>query len=318
MLWEVQAGPQVSVLIPTFNMRGTLLRALASLRLQRFEDFEAIVVDDGSTDGSAALVERCAASWGDRRLRCVRLPRNLGRGSARAAALAEARGEFCAFLDADDWLLPHKLEAQVALLRAEPACALVDTGFAVVLGSATSNTGAHRPGAPDAYAARVLGVATLNAAGPEFFRHVRVSAMPVRSPTALLRRERAVEVGFDARLRRGEDFDFITRYLLGQTYARLPALGYVYQADSRMQLRTYGASSLAGTYAALKHLRRQPYSACVEVGRRLAKLPAYAGLFALGQQARLASHGLRPATDAELATISSAESAIAATSAQLG
>ena len=314
MLCWMRGRPQVSVLIPTFNMRGTLLRALASLRLQRFEDFEAIVVDDGSTDGSAALVARCAGTWGASRLRCVRLPRNLGRGSARAAALAEARGEFCAFLDADDWLLPHKLEAQVALLRAEPACALVDTGFAVVLGRAEAEARSVR----EACDARVLGVATLDAAGPAFFRHLRVGPMPVRSPTALLRRERAAKVGFDARLRRGEDFDFITRYLLGQTYARLPALGYVYQADSRLQLRTYGASSLAGTYAALKHLRRQPYSACVEVGRRLGKLPAYAGLFALGQQARLASHGLRPPTDAERATLAEAESAIATASAQLG
>ena len=87
-------------------------RALESISAQTFADFEAIVVDDGSTDGSAGIV----ADYPDPRFRLIAQP-NAGPGAARNAGFAHARGEFIAFLDADDEWLPYYLEECVSLLE---------------------------------------------------------------------------------------------------------------------------------------------------------------------------------------------------------
>lgn len=87
-------------------------RALDSIAAQTFADFEAIVVDDGSTDDGAAIV----ADYPDPRFRLIRQP-NAGPGAARNVGVAQARGEFIAFLDADDEWLPHYLYESVRLLE---------------------------------------------------------------------------------------------------------------------------------------------------------------------------------------------------------
>lgn len=89
-----------------------MLRALDSIRAQTFEDFEAIVVDDGSTDHGASLVK----AYSDPRFRLVSQS-NAGPGAARNRGIAAASGEFIAFLDADDEWLPTYLEESLALLN---------------------------------------------------------------------------------------------------------------------------------------------------------------------------------------------------------
>jgi glycosyltransferase involved in cell wall biosynthesis len=106
-------SPQVSVVIPTYNRASLLGRALRSVLNQTLSDLECIVVDDGSTDQTVALVE----GFQDPRLRVVRLPGNGGCGRARNTGIRVARGELIAFLDSDDEWLPQKLERQVARLR---------------------------------------------------------------------------------------------------------------------------------------------------------------------------------------------------------
>jgi glycosyltransferase involved in cell wall biosynthesis len=100
-------APAVSVIVAAWNAAATIERALGSLASERDVAFECIVVDDGSTDGTGALVARIAA--GDERFRLVSLPRNEGVSMARNRGLAEARGEWLAFLDADDRLTPGAL-----------------------------------------------------------------------------------------------------------------------------------------------------------------------------------------------------------------
>jgi hypothetical protein len=101
----------VSIVIPLYNKAPYVRRALASILTQTWQDFEVIVVDDGSTDGGADIVARCA----DRRVRLICQP-NAGPGAARNRGLREARYELVAFLDADDEWLPEYLARSVGFL----------------------------------------------------------------------------------------------------------------------------------------------------------------------------------------------------------
>jgi glycosyltransferase involved in cell wall biosynthesis len=108
-------APLVSVIIPTYNRAHLLPRALESVLGQTLEDFEVLIVDDGSTDDTADLVERYAAE--DGRVCYLRQPANRGVSAARNRGLREARGEFVAFLDSDDEWFPSKLKKQVDRFR---------------------------------------------------------------------------------------------------------------------------------------------------------------------------------------------------------
>jgi glycosyltransferase involved in cell wall biosynthesis len=110
-------APQVSVVIPAYNAAWCVGRAIDSVLAQTFRDFELIVVDDGSTDGTAAVL----AAYGDK-LRVV-AQANGGMSNARNAGIRAASGRYLAFLDADDRWLPDKLARQVALLDARPELA---------------------------------------------------------------------------------------------------------------------------------------------------------------------------------------------------
>lgn len=93
--------PCISFIVPVYNMERLLPRALRSLRAQTLTDFEAILINDGSKDGSAALCAQAAAE--DARFRFIDQP-NGGVAAARNAGLDAARGEYIFFLDPDDWV----------------------------------------------------------------------------------------------------------------------------------------------------------------------------------------------------------------------
>lgn len=112
------AHPAVSVIVPCWNAEQTIEATLASLRDQTFADFEVILVDDGSTDGTLSALDRWAAA--DARFRVFQVA-NGGPSRARNhAALMLARGDILAFLDADDLWVSTKLELVVEALRADP------------------------------------------------------------------------------------------------------------------------------------------------------------------------------------------------------
>jgi glycosyltransferase involved in cell wall biosynthesis len=111
----------VSVVIPTFNRSGYLPRAVESVLGQQGAEVEVIIVDDGSTDDTAAVVERLAAGWGAR-VRYLRQD-NAERSVARNNGLRRARGEFVAFLDSDDLWRPNHAQACLAVLNQRPEAA---------------------------------------------------------------------------------------------------------------------------------------------------------------------------------------------------
>jgi glycosyltransferase involved in cell wall biosynthesis len=102
--------PRVSVIIPAFNNEATLAEAVRSVQAQTYADWEVIVSDDASTDGTAAIAEGFGGE-----VHLVRSPENRGSGPARNAAVEAAQGELLALLDADDYWLPEFLAEQVAL-----------------------------------------------------------------------------------------------------------------------------------------------------------------------------------------------------------
>lgn len=110
---SVASSPSVSVVVPVHNGERYLKDAIESILRQDYQPFEVIAVDDGSTDGSRAIID----AFPD--IRYIYQP-NAGVASARNAGIAAARGELIAFLDQDDWWAPNKLRLQVAALREHP------------------------------------------------------------------------------------------------------------------------------------------------------------------------------------------------------
>lgn len=214
----------VSVVIPTWNRRELLSRALDSVMEQTLPVSEIIVVDDGSTDGTARMLQE----RGDPRIRCLRQA-NSGVSAARNAGLALARGEFIALLDSDDLWHADKTRLQVEWLQARPE-------FGMVLCD-VQRVHAHDPGLVDVFRRREV-----------IPRDGWVLEDVLRNPSlvpasAMFRRRVYEDVGgFDASLRTAEDLDFHLRVA-----ARWP-IGKVEQVLVQAMRGHDGLSAEAGTY----------------------------------------------------------------------
>lgn len=109
--------PTVSLIVPTYNAAGYIRRALDSALSQTYPNIEVLVVDDGSTDHTAALLQQHYGQ--DQRVRYIHQA-NAGPSVARNRGVREAQGEFIHFLDADEWLLPTKIEQSYTLFQQQP------------------------------------------------------------------------------------------------------------------------------------------------------------------------------------------------------
>lgn len=117
------SDPQVTVLVPVYNGAAFLPLALDSALNQHFKSIEVLVVNDGSTDDSGAIADRYQQRHPEK-IRVIHQA-NGGLVAARNTAMANARGEFFALLDADDVWLPHHLSSSVPLMQADPSLGLV-------------------------------------------------------------------------------------------------------------------------------------------------------------------------------------------------
>lgn len=184
--------PRISVVSPVYNRAGLVERALRSVLAQTLQDFELIVVDDGSTDELAPALERVR----DPRLRLVRHERNRGTGAARNTGIKEARGPCVAFIDSDDEWLPEMLERLRARLEAGgPERSLALSGFYL-----ERDQLGRREARPLADTA-------------DWYLRLLAGCNVSLGSCALVRRSTFDEIGlFDERMRRFEDWDWLLRY----------------------------------------------------------------------------------------------------------
>ncbi len=117
--------PTVSVIMSVYNAQNDLERSVRSVLENTYTDFELVLVDDGSTDGTAALMEQLATE--DNRICLFTMPQNGGQAAARNFGMAQAKGQFIAFVDADDWVEPNYLEVLLSAMDAK--CDVVIGGF---------------------------------------------------------------------------------------------------------------------------------------------------------------------------------------------
>jgi glycosyltransferase involved in cell wall biosynthesis len=189
---EIDKDCLVTVIIPSYNDAHFLGQAVQSVLNQAWTNFEIIIVDDGSQDNT----EEVAKSFRDSRIRYVRHEQNKGLSAARNTGLRHARGRYIAFLDADDYFLPHKLMSQVVFLEKYPQFGLVGSGSMRV----------------DENGVMVNeGIGRAHAVFPqELFIRNRFNAH-----TTLIRKDWIDRIGyFDEELRAAEDWDFYCRLAL--------------------------------------------------------------------------------------------------------
>ena len=200
--------PKLSVLLPVWNGERYLAAAIASVLAQTFADFELIVVDDGSSDGSLAI----ARGIRDPRVRCLANEKNLGVTRSLARAIGEARGVYLARMDADDLCAPDRFARQVAHLDTHPRVALV----------------ASRVRRIDAHG-REIGTFDTPLDGDTLRRRLRLGNCIVHG-SVMLRADAVRAVGgYDTAMERAEDYDLWLRLAERHEIAALPETLYLWR-----------------------------------------------------------------------------------------
>lgn len=191
-------SPRVSVVLPVYNGARYLSQAIDSILAQSLTAFEFLIVDDGSTDDSAAIADRYAAA--DNRIRIIRMA-HAGNGHAAAAGLIAAAAPFVARMDHDDIAAPTRLEKQLDYMMAHPNVAVVGAAVRIITEGSQRTNLSFYPETPD-----------------EVREWLARGYVPVANPTAMLRKAQIMTIGgvrtqftcandYDLWLRVGERYD---------------------------------------------------------------------------------------------------------------
>lgn len=217
-------NPKITVIVPVYRAEKYLADCVDSILRQSLSDFELLLVDDGSPDGSPALCDRYVQR--EPRVTAIHKP-NGGVSSARNAGLAQARGEYVVFVDSDDYLGPDYLQALYTQQCAEAAGAET---FVISDYQPFSPQGTVARAFPPAFTASLLG----DAPDPEAFRRLIFDFL-IFPPYCKLYHRRVIEahaLRFREDLRTAEDFDFNCRYLSHVTQVSYtPSVQYYYRVD---------------------------------------------------------------------------------------
>ncbi len=205
----LESMPLVSIIIPAFNAEHTLAETLESVRQQRYRSWEAIVVDDGSSDATVELAVGIAAH--DPRIRVLQQP-NGGASVARNTGLAQARGVWLLFLDSDDIILPEHLANLVATVEQHPDAGASFSGWAYMTPDNRRMKSSPLPETGDLFSG---------------FAHTALFAIHA----CLVRRDLVMQAGaFDPSLRTCEDWDLWQRVArLGATWVRCEGETAIYR-----------------------------------------------------------------------------------------
>ncbi|HVO69236.1 MAG TPA: glycosyltransferase [Aggregatilineaceae bacterium] len=204
------APPLVSIVIPAYNSAQFICEAVDSCLVQTYPNCEIIVVDDGSTDNTRALLE---ARYGER-IRYLS-QQNAGPSAARNRGIRAARGAFIQFCDADDQLLPAKIERCMEVFQQQPEVGVVYTRYQYV--EADGKTPAPLSDPP------LL-------SGDVFCDLLLSNGNAILTSATLVRRDALLEVGtFDERLRRTQDWDLFLRLASRYSYASIDEVLLLYR-----------------------------------------------------------------------------------------
>ena len=195
--------PKISVVIPLYNKEKHIKETLSSVLKQDFEDFEVIVVNDGSTDNSLNV----AKSVNDERIQWYTIE-NQGVSYARNYGIEKSSGDLIAFLDADDYWYPSHLMDIIELVHRFPDCGMYAKSYETVL-YGDKKFKAKFLGIDDSY----LGILT------DFFHSSLISQIAWTSALAIPKKVLDIHGHFDITLRTGEDTDLWTRIVLREKVA---------------------------------------------------------------------------------------------------
>lgn len=222
--------PTVSIIMPCFNAEMHLEKSMGSVLSQTYADWELIVVDDGSTDGTLAWLQ----TLNDQRIQ-IRSQANQGVSSARNTGLANASGRYVAFLDADDTWNPQFLAKMVASLKANPDAVLAYCGWQNVGLSSAQGKPFVPPDYEDVQKAEFL-----------------LADCPWPIHAALVKRDAVIAAGgFDRKLRNAEDYALWLRVATPARIVRVAeVLAFYHFHDGEQASNDY-------VNAAMQHLRVQ-------------------------------------------------------------
>ena len=256
-------GPRVSVIIPAYDAAHCIGRAIESVLMQTERDFELLVIDDASSDATAALVEAAAAN--DPRIRLLRAPTNGGPGLARNLGIAAATGQWIAPLDADDRFHPHRLE-QLARIGERKRADMVADNLMLCAGAGPAS---RAPMFPAGFMPASLSLDAL--------AFVRGNLNPRASGRVgyaflkpLIRRSFLLESGIAyGAARFAEDYLLYLRCLLhGARWALTPEPMYDYAVQAASLTARHSAGDLVYLAAAERTLLRHPAVVCQPALRR--------------------------------------------------
>lgn len=203
--------PRVSVIMPSYNHEKYVAEAVQSVLDQDYDDFELVITDDGSTDGTVDVIK----GFSDPRVKLFVFEENRGAGPAARKCLDEARGEYVAVLSSDDAFLPGKLERQVRFLDEHPGVAAA-FGYAKIIGEEGEEFEDE-----DHFYYNIF--RQPNRTRHEWLRRFFFKGNCLCHPSALIRRKLYDEIGYyDERYHQLPDFDFWVRTCLRHDIHVLP------------------------------------------------------------------------------------------------
>ena len=212
--------PLVCILMPVYNSDLTLKTAIQSIINQTFTNWVCVIVNDGSTDKTKEILN----NMNDTRFRIINLKQNMGRGYARQVCLDNSIGEYIAFLDADDFYHPNKIQLQVDLFQNNMNVSLVYCGLVSFDNKLIPQ--------------RMRGVKYADSV----IKYMPNDCILFTPATVLIKREKAVTIKYCTSLNAAEDIDYFSRYLKNESYVGINYILYYYREDpkiSKIKLISY-------------------------------------------------------------------------------